>query len=147
MESWSGHHPVTTAALLSIFDSKDAGTIHLTTADQVLYTVCEIRCAVATRNLIDRLGRQDPAGALGRAIAAFTEIGAVRFVRDLRRASADLAAAPTAARRRQCLSILEDRLFCIEDFIDSLIAWYVWGQLRSCLGDPHSSSLGVPQTD
>jgi len=146
MQVWDGHLPVTRSTLLAIFDRKTTGTIELAPADRVLYTVCEVRCAVATRNLVSRLGGDDTVGALGRARAAFEAIGAVQFVRDLNRARDELAAASTARQRRHCLAVLEDRLLCTDDPIDLLIARHAWACMRGCLRAPTNPTFVEPDT-
>jgi hypothetical protein len=146
MDSWGGHHQVTTDALLSIFDREVAGTIELTQADRVLYTVCEIRAAVATRNLVRRLGSDNVVDAIRSASEAFVAIGAVQFVRDLNRAEDEVASAPTAARRRQCLAVLEDRLLCTEDPIDVLIARYAWGRRRAGVRGPSRTPFATSKS-
>jgi hypothetical protein len=144
MDSWDGHHPVTTTALLSIFDSAVNGTIDLTVADRVLYTVCEIRSAVATRNLVRHLGREDTVGVLRSCADAFSAIGAAQSARDLRRAADDVATARTASRQRQCRAVLEDRLLCTEDAVDALIARYAWGRLKARARRPDRTPLAAP---
>jgi hypothetical protein len=140
---WGGHRPLTTTALQSIFDKRLAGEAGLTVADRVLYTVCEIRCAVATRSLVRRLRSEDSIGAIRRASTAFAAIGAVQYARDLDRAAGEFANALTSGLRQQCLAVLEDRLLCTEDPIDALIAHYAWGCLVDCLRSANQSQFGT----
>lgn len=143
MDRWRGHLPVTTTALEAIFAKRLAGAATLTMADRVLYTACEMRCAVAMRNIVQLLGSEDPIGVLRGAATAFATIGAVHFVRDLQRAADEIARAPTPGRRRHCLAVLEDRLLCTDDPIDTLIARYASGCLRDCLRSADPSLFGT----
>ena len=98
--------------------------LHLTSAEQILYTACEVRAAAATGDLIRRLHVKDPCAVFQGAIKAFTTIGALQYVCELQRAANDYSGSLTAYRRRRCLATLEAGLLGTQEPIDELIALY-----------------------
>jgi hypothetical protein len=123
---------VTAHALQAIFDRINSGNIHLTKADRILYTACEIRSATGTCNLVRRLRAENPLDAIRSAITAFTTIGALDYVREFQLAADEYSRAFTPYRRRRCLANLEARLLGTQESIDQLIALYA--ATRQCAG-------------
>jgi hypothetical protein len=115
-------------------DNRESQPLAPPTAEWVIETVCEIRSAIALRNLRSRLDVADPLEALHRASSAFEIIGAMHFARALRAAADGVGSASTPTKRRHCLGALEDQLLCSDDPIDSLIARYRW----NCIDAPNS---------
>ena len=120
-------------------DSRKSQPLTPPSVERVMYTVCEIRSAIAMRDLRSRLDVANPVDALHRASSAFEAIGAMHFARALRGAADGVKNASTPAKRRHCLGALEDQLLCSDDPIESLIAHYLW----NC-GGAHHSALESP---
>jgi hypothetical protein len=134
VDTWRGHFPVTSVALLSILNRAADGQREFSHAERVFYLACEFWAAVNARELEAHLD-PDAADPLHDARLAFSAIGAERIVDVLRHA--DIPGAARAKRgRRQCVAATEERLLCTQDSVDVLIAEFA----RRYLGD----ELGLP---
>ncbi len=123
MDTWRGHFPITHFVHQALIKKKGAGaeTLEFSSAENVLFNVCEFWAAVAKHELIPYLSTR-PVPRLLLAFEAFSEVGAVRVASALRMALSECPEAPPPTWLHQKVIDLEARLLDTEDAIDNLIA-------------------------
>lgn len=122
-ESWKGHLPVTSVALLSILERIASGETLLSRAERGFYVACEIWAAVNARDL-DALYASVGTGPLRDAHAAFSAIGAEHVADILRNDVFAPVAASADTDHRRRMDAFEERLRRVPEPVDELIARY-----------------------
>ena len=136
-ESWTGHLPVTSVALLSILERIASGETLFSRVERGFYVACEIWAAINARDL-EALFVSVGTGPLREAHAPFSAIGAQHVANILRNEIFARVAASADTDHRKRLAALEERLRRVPEPVDELIARFA--QRHLCVAPRLSES-------
>jgi hypothetical protein len=120
MASWSGHKPVTSAAMLALLSRASTGAGNFSYAERVLFVACEFWAAAMNRTLAHHL-TDHAHSKLYQAEDAFRTIGLAGVEKILRLAYVEFTTASPPKSLAQIAAHLEDKLAHLDEPVDDAI--------------------------
>lgn len=138
--AWGGHLHATRVALAMIYEHATRGNGALSPSERILARVCELRCALASREWLGRL-KANCLNELATARFALNEVGAMSVAAYISDTVAALRRSPLVQQREALLSKLERDLYAAGPALDTLIARFAQGLLDAGGGFPEDEVL------
>jgi hypothetical protein len=123
LASWTGHSPITTKVLMSLFERAAVGDYDFSQDERALYLASEFWAATVANELSGHLGA-DPISRLQGAGLAFLKIGATALSHSIFKGIDELRRASIGTSFDECVGKMERGLQMTLDPVDLLLAQF-----------------------